>query len=174
MTRANIDQALVKELFSRYAGTVVQERLDRVGKPEMRFAAFAVDRSGTDPTALDEFQFTGVERVEHIKAIFDRYFFGCEADDRVNAVAFDDGGNPMATELNAMLSSDIGRFDVRDITRVLAEAYELVQEGPMDHREFQAFTFDNAVRIWTPMNTEFFAGTAVAKAVSALTDCNSI
>ena len=54
-----------------------------------------------------------------------RFFFGCEADDRLNALAFDRRLNPAGARLNALFGSDIGHFDVPDMREVLPEAYEL-------------------------------------------------
>jgi hypothetical protein len=56
------------------------------------------------------------------------YYFGCEADDRMNAVAF---GNamPLGARINAIYSSDVGHFDVVDMRDPLPEAFELVEEG---------------------------------------------
>jgi hypothetical protein len=53
------------------------------------------------------------------------YHFCCEADDRMNAVAF---GMRLDARINAFSSSDIDQFDLvmRD---PLPEAYELVQDG---------------------------------------------
>jgi hypothetical protein len=58
-----------------------------------------------------------------------RFYFGCEADDPINAWAFNRKANPMQRALNAFFSSDIGHFDVPDMTEVVPEAYELVEHG---------------------------------------------
>jgi len=50
-----------------------------------------------------------------------RFYFGCEADDPVNAWAFNRRANPMGARLNALFSSDIGHFDVPDMTDVVPE-----------------------------------------------------
>src|SRR5271170_1438250 len=49
------------------------------------------------------------------------YYFGCEADDRMNATAYLKL-NPFGAQLNAIYSSDIGHFDVIDMREPLAEA----------------------------------------------------
>ena len=165
-----IDKALLHRLFAEYGGPVVQERLDRVGKSEMPFAAFAFDKEGVDPSALDEFSYTGVETAEDIATIFERYYFGCEADDSINAWAFNRRVNPMGATLNALLSSDIGHFDVPDITEVLAEAYELVEHELIDLDDFRSFTFTTPASFWTATNPDFFVGTRVEKEVAALAD----
>jgi hypothetical protein len=91
------------------------------------------------------------------------FYFGCEADDRSNAWAFNRGVNPFGSRLNAIFGSDIGHFDVPDMMDVLPEAWELVDDGLITTDDFRDFTFANAVRLWGTQNPKFFAGTAVAK-----------
>src|SRR6266481_313399 len=95
------------------------------------------------------------------------YFFGCEADDRMNAVAFSNF-NPFGAKINAIYSSDIGHFDVPDMRMVLPEAYELVEHGFITKADFRDFTFGNAVRLWGTQNPDFFKGTVVAKQAAAV------
>ena len=63
------------------------------------------------------------------------YYFGCEADDRMNAVAFSKI-NPFGARINAIFSSDIGHFDVPDMLMPVPEAYELVEDGLITERRF--------------------------------------
>ena len=79
------------------------------------------------------------------------YYFGCEADDRMNATAFGKS-NPFGSKLNAIFSSDIGHFDVIDMRHPLPEAYELVEDGHITADDFRAFTFTNAVKLWGTQN----------------------
>ena len=90
------------------------------------------------------------------------FFFGCEADDRMNAVAFSNF-NPFGAKINAIYSSDIGHFDVPDMSMVLPEAWELVEDGLITTDDFRDFTFANAVRLWGTQNPRFFEGTPVAR-----------
>jgi len=92
-----------------------------------------------------------------------RFYFGCEADDPVNAWAFNGRANPMGARLNAIFSSDIGHFDVPDMTAVVPEAFELVEDGLISDDDFRDFMFANAVRFWGEVNPDFFKGTAVEK-----------
>ena len=96
----------------------------------------------------------------------DRFFFGCEADDRMNAVAFDTRLNTYRIRLNAMLGSDIGHWDVIDIRDVLPEAYGLVEEKLLSEEDFRAFTFSNAVALHAGLNPDFFKGTVVEDAAA--------
>jgi predicted TIM-barrel fold metal-dependent hydrolase len=95
------------------------------------------------------------------------YYFGCEADDRMNAVAFGKG-NPFGCQLNAIYSSDIGHFDVIDMRDPLPEAYELVEDGHITQDNFRDFVFANAVRLWGAQNPRFFEGTVVEKEAAAV------
>jgi len=62
--------------------------------------------------------------------------------------------------------TDIGHFDVPDMTAVVPEAYELVEHGLIDDDDFRDFTFANAVRFWGEVNPDFFKGTTVEKAAA--------
>ncbi|PYN81087.1 MAG: amidohydrolase [Candidatus Rokuibacteriota bacterium] len=95
-----------------------------------------------------------------------RFYFGCEADDPVNAWAFNRGANPLGARLNALFSSDIGHFDVPDMTDVVPEAYELVEHELITSDDFRDFMFTNAVRFWGEVNPDFFKGTVVEKAAA--------
>ena len=95
------------------------------------------------------------------------YYFGCAADDRMNATAFG-RTNPFGSKLNAIFSSDIGHFDVIDMRDPLPEAYELVEDGHITADNFRDFTFANAVKLWGTQNPRFFEGTRVAKEAAAV------
>jgi predicted TIM-barrel fold metal-dependent hydrolase len=95
------------------------------------------------------------------------YFFGCEADDKMNAAAFN-RNTPFRAQLNAFYSSDIGHFDVIDMREPLPEAYELVEDGFLTEDNFRDFTFTNAVKLWGTQNPNFFEGTSVAKEAAAV------
>jgi hypothetical protein len=81
----------------------------------------------------------------------------------------------MRARLNAIFSSDIGHFDVPDMTEVVPEAYELVEHGLINTDDFRDFMFANAVRFWGEVNPDFFKGTAVEKqAAEVLTGGNHV
>jgi hypothetical protein len=66
-----------------------------------------------------------------------------------------------------MLGSDIGHWDVPDMTHVLSEAHELVEHGHLTTADFREFTFGNAVRLHAEINPDFFRGTVVEAAAAA-------
>jgi hypothetical protein len=76
--------------------------------------------------------------------------------------------NPFGARLRAIFSSDIGHWDVPDMTEVLAEAYTLVEEEVMTDADFRDFVFTNPVTLWTGMNPDFFKGTVVEQEVDHL------
>jgi predicted TIM-barrel fold metal-dependent hydrolase len=117
---------------------------------------------------LDDFSKCKITRKEDWCDLYATpFYFGCEADDRMNAVAFGKG-NPFGAKLNAIYSSDIGHFDVIDMCDPLPEAYELVEDGHITADDFRDFVFANTVRLWGTQNPGFFDGTRVAQEAKAL------
>lgn len=120
------------------------------------------------PEELDDFAGTGINGGRDILRIFDNnFYFGSEADDRMTAVAFDTKLNHYGAKMNAVLGSDIGHWDVPDMTKVMVEAYELVDDGFMDEEDFRDFTYGNVVRMHAGMNPAFFKGTIVEQEVAS-------
>ncbi len=160
-----LDRALLAELAGRYGSAAMVDALRaRDGWPDPD----AVRATG-GLADLDDYAACRIERREDLHELFvPRFYFGCEADDRMNAWAFDRRVNPGGARLNAIFGSDIGHFDVPDMREVLPEAWELVEDGLITRDDFRDFTFANAVRLWGTGNPSFFAGTAVAKAAAAL------
>src|SRR5438034_2367330 len=116
---------------------------------------------------LDDFSACKITRKEDWVDLYAKpFYFGCEADDRMNGTAFSKN-NPFGAKLNALYSSDIGHFDVIDMRDPLPEAYELVEDGVISDDNFRDFTFANAVHLWGTQNPRFFEGTAVAKEAAA-------
>jgi predicted TIM-barrel fold metal-dependent hydrolase len=107
---------------------------------------------GPEETDIDEFAESALTSADDIVDVFARqFYFGCEADDPLNAVAFGRSILPHRARLNAMFSSDLGHWDVQDATGVLPEAFEGVEHGHMDAAQFRDFTFANAARMFTSM-----------------------
>jgi hypothetical protein len=117
------------------------------------------DRPDPHPPQLDDFAAASIARVEDFVPRFvEPFFFGCEADDPVNAWAF----RPPGPKLQAVLGSDIGHWDVPHLDDVLHEAFELVEEGVVSEADFREFVFANPVRLYGP---RFFEGTSCEAAV---------
>jgi predicted TIM-barrel fold metal-dependent hydrolase len=148
------------------AGSLMEE----FAQPEMlaqrdRYEAIArrlADAPADHPAGYDDFAESGISSADAIVAIFtEQLYFGCEADDPMNALAFDTRILPHGARLNAMFASDIGHWDVRDLRMVLPEAWELVEDGLIDEAAFSDFCYGNAMRFLTAANPGFFEGTAI-------------
>ena len=159
---ANLDRDLLGRLFEQYATGRIADRRARLDDG-------LVMLSDPDelPGDVDMFGESGLRSIDDIFEIFaDRFYFGCEADDPMNALAFSSSLNPGAVTLPAVFASDVGHWDVPDMREVVAEAWELVEDGHVNEEQFRAFVFDNPVRLWTALNPDFFTGTVVSKALS--------
>ena len=155
---AKLDQAALLDLARKYGPDAVVEAL-------RRGEGLDSDASLTGGLEdLDDYFRCRIERKDDIRELFvPRFYFGCEADDPINAWAFSRHANPMGSRLNALFSSDIGHFDVPDISDVVPEAHELVEHGLLTDDDFRDFMFANAIRFWGEVNPDFFKGTVVEK-----------
>jgi predicted TIM-barrel fold metal-dependent hydrolase len=118
------------------------------------------------PANLDDFGACPFETAEELRDLFTSHIYvGCEADDPMNALAFDTEKNALGARFRVLLGSDISHWDVTDISTVLAEAYELVDDGLITPADFEELTFSNAVRLYAGANPDFFAGTPIEDAV---------
>lgn len=158
---ANLDQELLLSLFRRYGGKMVEGKLDQL---QERTAVMISRRE--DPATLDEFRACQIERAEDIRDLFvSSFYFGCEADDPLNAWAFDTKVNPFGARLKVLFGSDIGHWDVPDITEVVEEAYELVEKEVITESDLKDFVFNNPVSFYAGLNADFFKGTVVEQDV---------
>ena len=112
---------------------------------------------------LDDYSACEISSKEDFKELFaDKFYFGCEADDNNNALAFNKNINPLNVEINTLFGSDIGHFDVQDMSGVLPEAYELVVDEKITEDDFERFVCDHPIHFWGDTNPNFFDGTAVS------------
>jgi hypothetical protein len=159
---AALDRARLAELAARWGAPRVVERLG-----ELDASLHLLSEPDEDPAGLDEFARSDVGSAEELARLFgERFFFGCEADDPLNAAAYDRTRNPFGLSLHALFGSDIGHWDVPEIGDVLLEAFELVEHGLLAEEDFRRFAFGSPVALWTAGNPRFFAGTALAEAVA--------
>ncbi len=123
--------------------------------------------SGND--SLDDFAACKIRKSEDVNALFvDNFYFGCEADDPMNAWAFSRKHNPGGARIRALFGSDVGHFDVQEMAGVLPEAYELVEHGLITDADFKDFMFTNPVQFYGEANPDFYKGTKVEKEAAAL------
>ena len=156
---ANLNRDTLLELAEKYAGREMVEAIRAGTGVGTRNDA----RTTGGVEDIDDYAACAINSAEDFKQLFvEPFYFGCEADDANNAWAFNRGYNPGGVEINTLFGSDIGHFDVQDMSQVVPEAYELVEDGRIDEGGFKRFVFENPVRFWGRTNPDFFAGTRVA------------
>lgn len=164
----NLDRQLLKDLFARYGGPVFEEKMDELLSCTSIVPPFKTNDELTDReyalNQIDDFEAAGVSSAEELRRQFaDHFYFGAEADDPTTAWAFRE-----PHKLRPLFSSDVSHFDVTDMSEVLEEAWELVEHGMITEADFRQFTFENAARLHTALNPDFFKGTVVDGAVAKL------
>jgi predicted TIM-barrel fold metal-dependent hydrolase len=166
---ANLNRELLVDLFLRYGERMMAGKLDHVGR-----GSDLLEGNRENPAMLDEWAACWINRAEDIRDLFvPHFYFGCEADDPINTWAFNTKVNPFGARLNVLFSSDIGHWDVPDVTEVVEEAYELVEKGLISEADFRDFVFTNPISLYAGMNPEFFNGTVVENEVSKLLEIES-
>jgi len=163
---ARVDRAQLRRLFEAYG----DERLRAVAAGiEHGWDHALVPPEGDEPHPSDEFAACGIATSRDVHDRFvPNFYFGCEADDRMTAVAFNRRMNHQGAKLKAVFGSDVGHFDVTDMAGVLAEAWELVEHGLLTESDFRDFTFGHAAELHRGMRPDFFQGTVVEDAVRGL------
>ena len=158
---ANLDPAMLLSLAEQYASPEMAEAIR---------AGTGISTSNNERTTggieeLDDYSACSITSKDDFKDLFvEPFYFGCEADDSNNAWAFNRDYNPGGAEIKTLFGSDIGHFDVQDMSEVVTEAFELVEDGRIDAGGFRRFVFENPVNFWGKTNPQFFEGTRVAEA----------
>lgn len=159
---SKLDIALMEEMFDRYGQDYLNKERWR-GNPDLHQSRRDDDRPKND------WEVSGIKSGRDIRDQFaTNFYFGAEADDCMTAVAFNDKLNHLGVKLKAVFSSDIGHWDVPDMTEVLHEAWEMVEHGHIDDDDFRLFVYENTAEMHHAMNPNFFKGTAVEKDVEKL------
>jgi len=166
----NLDLDELRRLFREYGGRLYEDKtgeiLDCINVAEPFTSATEATERAYRQERFDDFAAVPVQSPDELRRHFaERFFFGCEADDPMTAWAFDRHGHH---RLHPIFSSDVGHFDVPDMTKVLEEAWELVEHGLIDEASFCEFVFANPARLHTTLNPDFFKGTVVDDAVARL------
>jgi hypothetical protein len=155
-----LDRAALEQAFREYARGRVHDAIDRLD-----YGIHLLSEPIRDRALLDEFASAEIDGPDDIVEMFRRqYHFGCEADDPMNALAFDRARNPGGHPLNAVFGSDLGHWDVPDLRDVLPEAWELVARGHITEGDFHAFMWDNPLHLY---GADFFTDTVLASSVPA-------
>jgi len=164
----NLDRNMLKDLFTRFGGSVYEEKMDELLSSTSIVPPFKTNEELTEReyalAQIDDFAAAGVSSADDLRRQFqDHFYFGAEADDPLTAWAFRE-----PHKLRPLFSSDVSHFDVTDMSEVLDEAWELVERGMIGEGDFRDFTFENAARLHTALNPDFFKGTVVEGAVAKL------
>lgn len=156
------------ELFERFGGEITQGySLDKEELTKTVLGS-SFSRHSRQPVGseLEDFAAAGIETIEDIRERWvNNFFFGSESDDRTIAAAFNDKANPLGIKINAIYSSDVGHWDVPDLTAPLAESWDLVKEGVISEADFKSYVFANPYKFYTEANPDFFKGTAIESKV---------
>ena len=159
---ANLDRAKFESLFKEYAPRSFENNFSELDR-----GLRILSNPDENPQNRDEFAALAIEQpTDFIELFIKPFYFGCEADDRMNQHAFNKASNPFGTELHALFSSDIGHWDVPDMAQVLHEAHELVDDKKITTANFKSFVFDNAVTMLTASCPDFFKDTVVEEEAS--------
>jgi hypothetical protein len=153
---------LLGELAAKYGGDILTPEKVRA-QPKGNRMGGVVDGE----LEIDEFKALEIEKEADIAELFAKpFYFGCESDDRLTAIAFDARLNHEGVKLKAMFGSDIGHWDVTDMNECVPDAYSLVEKGLINEDDFRAFMFENPMSFFTDANPDFFKGTTVEDAVA--------
>lgn len=161
---ANLDRKEYERLFRLHGQKLLgNSRVDRLW--EDRFTHIIE----VPEDQIDEFARLEIRKEKDFHDLYvPHFFFGCEADDPMTTVAYDTRINPFGAKLNAIFGSDIGHWDVPDMTKVVPETYEMLEHELLNEEDFQSFVFGNAVKLWGINNPDFFKGTAIEQDVAKL------
>ena len=150
----DIDIDSIARIMDRYGSPKVREKREQMRE---YLGVLAPIRE-----PLDDWAGAKIQRAEDIRDLFEpRFYFGCEGDDTLVPWAFSSGTNKFGARLRAVYGSDIGHWDVPDMSAVLEEAHEPVEKGLLGEEDFRDFVFGNSVRLYGNANPEFFKGTAI-------------
>jgi predicted TIM-barrel fold metal-dependent hydrolase len=161
---AHINRTLLLDLFRQYGGVRLQAKVD-----ELEESSVGLIGGARETETPNDWAPCRIDTAEDIRDLFvPNFYFGCEADDPLNASAFNTKMNPFGAKLQAVFSSDIGHWDVPDMRDVVHEAHEGVEKGLLTEADFRDFVFTNPATLWTGMNPDFFKGTVVETQVNRL------
>jgi predicted TIM-barrel fold metal-dependent hydrolase len=156
MNPANLDVTRARQLFNEYGDASTLSNIDQLE------AALGVGRQKVPLDVRDDFSAMAATSAEDIRDLFiPNFYFGCEADDSLAFMAFNRKAYPTRAQVRAIMSFDLGHWDVTDMNGAAAEAYEQLEDGLIDETDFRTFAFSNSVQLYAGPNPDFFKGTRV-------------
>jgi predicted TIM-barrel fold metal-dependent hydrolase len=159
----NIDTTELARLAPRYNPRLAELPEDRL-----------IPDLAVEDGEVNDFALTGAKSPEDIRDQFcNGFYWGCEGDDPLVAVAFDPRVNPLGAVVPAFVGSDIGHWDVPNFEHPLQEAYEQIENDLLTPEQFEQFTLTNAVKFYAGDRIDFYAGTAVEAAARKIIEAES-
>lgn len=160
MNPANIERDRARELFMEYGDDATIAVIDRLEE------TLGIGRGDVPMDVRDDFAKMEIEKPEDLRDRFiPNFYFGCESDDPLAFIAFNRKANPFDEQVRAIMSFDLGHWDVTDMGHAAAEAYEQVEDGLMDLDDFRKFGFGFSVQLYAGPNPGFFDGTRIEQEV---------
>ena len=159
---ANIDLAKAQELFQQYGDAATLAKLEQLP------SSLGVGGHDIPHELRDDFAAMGVATAEDVRDRFiPNFYFGCESDDSLAFTAFNRKANPFGEQVRAIMSFDLGHWDVLNMGDAAAEAYEQLEYELITEEDFRNFAFSFSVQLYAGNNPDFFKGTRIADAVQA-------
>jgi predicted TIM-barrel fold metal-dependent hydrolase len=166
LRRQLIRQADEVARFGGHVDEIIENQIDQM------IPGYSQEQLAQLDLTSDDFSLVDIPDKATLVELFRRnFYFGCEADDPMTALAFDPR---MKMHLKPVLGSDIAHFDVLDATDVIGEAYELVERELLTEDNFRDLTFANPIHLFAGMNPDFFKGTILEEAVTAELDVQKV
>src|SRR5437763_8096847 len=164
MKPEKLDRKLLMSMVEKYRYDDIAEALKaRDGWPSPDTQDLTGNR-----TELDDFAACKITRKQDWLDLYaNPFYFGCEADDRMNATAFGKG-NQFGAKLNAIFSSALAPFDVSASRAPPPPVHSLVETALPPADDFRDFVFPASVRLWGTQTPRSFEGTRVAKEAAAV------
>jgi predicted TIM-barrel fold metal-dependent hydrolase len=166
---AKLDSDLIREMADKYGGGILTGEALLSERKQSTMGGYV-----SSDVELDEFHRCKIENKEDIRDLFvEPFYFGCEADDALNAVAFNTKINHFGAKLKAFFGSDIGHWDVEDMRQCVPDAYKNVEKELFTDEDFEDFMFTNPVELYTRQNPDFFKGTIIEEQVKQLVESST-
>lgn len=164
---ANLDLAEAQRLFEAYASPAVAAKIEQLTE------TLQSGPQVVNPDHINDFAAMDIHCEEDLRDRFiPNFYYGCEADDPLSCIAFDRRINPLGEQVRAIMSFDLGHWDVTDMNHAAAEAYEQIEDGLFTLKDFRKFGFENSVHLYGDNNPDFFKGTSVEAEAAAVLHTN--
>ena len=156
---ANVDASMARKLFTEYGDEATLGKLDQLE------SALGIGKGDVPLDVRDDFALMHVETEQDVRDRFiPNFYFGCESDDPLAFAAFNRKANPLREQVRAIMSFDLGHWDVTNMDHAAAEAYEQLEDEIFDETDFRSFAYSFSVQLYAGCNPAFFDGTRIEAA----------